>query len=119
MITRSKLFYVLSIIFLLAVSACTKSFDKKEWADFGELGSSDKVLMAEDLLKTNKLIGLTNKQLHELLGPPANDTTATWYNLKENGEFLSPDPASGKNLVIQFNKDSVIISAKIEEWHKH
>lgn len=119
MITSSKLLYIACLVFLFALSGCTKAFNKKEWADFDALGGSDKVLMAEDLIKTNKLLGLTNKQMLELLGPPANDTTATWYNLKEDGEFLSPDPASGKNLVIQFNKDSVIISAKIEEWHKH
>ena len=106
--------------FLLPIlCGCTEKFDKKKWADFGELGGSDKVLMAEDLIKTHKLIGLTNEQMLRLLGPPANDPTATWYNLKEDGEFLSPDPVSGKNLTIQFNQDSVIVKAVIEEWHKH
>jgi hypothetical protein len=67
--------------------------------------------MAEDLIKTHKLIGLTNHQMLQLLGSPSNyaDTTKTYYELSE--EFDSIDPTSGKNLVIQFNKDSVIIKA--------
>ncbi len=75
--------------------------------------------MAEDLLKTHQLIGLTNKQMLQLLGPPSNDTTETWYSLEEQGEWLTPDPVSRKNLIIKFNKDSVIVEAKIKEWHKN
>ncbi len=85
----------------------------------GELDDSERVLMAKDIVKTKKLIGLTNKQMLQLLGPPENDTTATWYRLKEEGEMLSPDPVSGKDLIVKFNKDSVITSAEIKEWHKH
>ncbi len=55
----------------------------------------------------------------QLLGPPENDTTATWYTLKQKFEFLGVDPVSGKNLIIKFNKDSIITHAEIEEWHKH
>ena len=97
----------------------SEKFDRTKWTDLGDLGGSDKVLMAEDLIKTKKLIGLTNKQMLQLLGQPANDTTETWYGLEEEGEWLSPDPVSGKNLTIHFNKDSVIVKAEIQEWHKH
>ena len=75
--------------------------------------------MAEDLLKTHKLIGLSHKQMLQLLGNPSNyaDTTKTWYELSQ--EFDSIDPISGKDLVISFNKDSIITDAIIREWHKH
>jgi hypothetical protein len=124
MIARSELLYVLSIIVVFAILGCndisrSEKFDQKIWKQYSEVDGPDRDLMAEDLLKTHKLIGLTNKQMLQLLGPPENDTTSTWYGLEQEGEFLSPDPVSGKNLVIQFNKDSVITSAKIEEWHKH
>jgi len=124
MIARVNLTDVLIIIALCAFYSCNdisrqEKFNKSKWNNSGELDGSDKELMAEDLEKTHKLIGLTNKQMLQLLGPPENDTTATWYRLEEEGESLSPDPSSGKDFIIQFNKDSVIISAKIEEWHKH
>jgi len=111
--------FVIAFFLEFAVSACTKAFNKKEWAeDVGELGGSDKVLMAEDLVKSHQLLGVNNRQLIQLLGSPTNytDTTKTCYTLSEKYDMI--DPISGKDLVIQFNKDSVIISAKIEEWHK-
>ncbi|HEY8782634.1 MAG TPA: hypothetical protein VIM16_13500 [Mucilaginibacter sp.] len=117
-------FIIIFLILCAFISNCNdisrrEKFDKIKWADLGELGGSEKVLMAEDLIKTKRLIGLTNKQMLQLLGPPANDTTATWYGLEEEGEMLSPDPISGKDLIIKFNKDSVITSAEVHQWHKH
>jgi hypothetical protein len=117
-------FIITFIVLYPFINSCndisrSEKFDRTKWADLGELGGSDKVLMAEDLIKTKKLIGLTNKQMLLLLGQPANDTTSTWYDLEEEGELLSPDPVSGKDLVIKFNKDSIITHAEIQEWHKH
>jgi hypothetical protein len=118
MIAKSKLLYLLGIVFLSLLFGCTEKFDKTKWVDDDAIGGPEKVLMAEDLIKTNKLIGLTNKQMLKLLGPPANytDTTKTYYELSQ--EFDSIDPVSGKNLIITFNKDS-IINAEIIKWHKH
>jgi hypothetical protein len=123
MFNRFSLVITLIILYLF-INGCndtskSETFDKTKWTDLGKLGSADKVLMAEDLIKTHKLIGLTNKQMFQLLGSPANymDTTKTYYELATVYDVI--DPVSGKNLIIQFNKDSVIISAKIEEWHKH
>ena len=55
----------------------------------------------------------------QLLGDPANfkDTTQTFYILSEEYDMI--DPVSGKDLIIKFNKDSVIIHAEIKEWNKH
>jgi len=124
MIARSKLLYVLSAIMAFVLFGCndiTKSekFDQEVWKEHTEVDGPDRDLMAEDLLKTHKLVGLTNKQMLQLLGSPSNfdDTTKIYYELATEYDMI--DPVSGKNLVIQFNKDSVIISAKIEEWHKH
>ena len=118
------LFIIPLIVFYTFISSCndiskSEKFDQEKWKQYSEVDGPERDLMAEDLIKTHKLMGLTNKQMVQLLGPPENDTTATWYELKEEGEWLSPDPVSGKDLVIKFNKDSVIISAEIKEWHKH
>ena len=124
MIARSELLYVLSIIVVFAILGCndisrSEKFDQKIWKQYSEVDGPDRDLMAEDLIKTHRLIGLTNKQMLQLLGSPSNfgDTTKICYELSQ--EFDSIDPISGKNLVIQFNKDSVIVKAFIEEWHKH
>jgi hypothetical protein len=107
--------------FLSGCNDITRSekFDRERWKEYSEVDGPNRDLMANDLLKTHKLVGLTNKQMLQLLGSPSNfsDTTKTYYELAT--EFDEIDPISGKNLVITFNKDSVITSAVIKEWHKH
>ena len=109
------------LLFLIfTITSCGEKFDKNGWGSYGEVdGPSDRVSMAEDLAKTHKLIGLTHKEMLQLLGPPANytDTTLTAYVLKEEYDMI--DPISGKDLIITFNKDSIITSVKIEKWNKH
>jgi hypothetical protein len=103
-----------SLLFLMACE--NEKFDKERWAEYEHLNGSDRTSMAEDLQQNHKLIGLSNKQMIQLLGPPENDPTETWYSLVEKYEFLDPDPVSGKNLIITFNKDSIITDAKIQKW---
>lgn len=117
--TKSKILYSLGIIHFLISLGCQEKFDKTKWAGDDAIGGPEKVLMAEDLIKTNKLMGISHKQMLQLLGVPANytDTTKTYYELLQ--EFDSIDPVFGKNLIITFNKDSIITDAEIKEWHKH
>jgi len=117
MIVKSKLVWLSGIMFLTVLYGCTEKFDKTKWSQYDEVDGSDRDLMGEDLVKTHKLLGLTNKQMLQLLGPPANDTTETWYELKIKYDMI--DPIYSKFLLIKFNKDSVITTAEIKEWHKH
>ena len=55
----------------------------------------------------------------QLIRPPENDTTQTWYEFTQKFEFPGVDPVSGKNLILKFNQDAIIIHAEIQEWHKH
>jgi hypothetical protein len=120
-----KIPLIITLLLLFAsINSCndiTKSekFDQKKWKHYGGFDGPDRDLMAEYLIKTHKLIGLTNKQMLQLLGPPANytDTTKTYYELATEYDVI--DPVSGKNLIIQFNKDSLITHAEIQKWHKH
>lgn len=116
-IKASKFIFYAGLTFL--ITACGEKFDKTKWTDFGELGGSGKVSMAEDLIKTHRLIGLNYAQMIQLLGEPANyaDTDKTYYRLSEKYDMI--DPVSGKDLAIKFSKDSVIVDAKIDEWHKN
>ncbi|MDP9047073.1 MAG: hypothetical protein M3N14_02990, partial [Bacteroidota bacterium] len=72
------LLFTAGFFFILTILSCGEKFDKTKWDGDDPIGGSDKVSMAEDLIKTKKLIGLTNKQMLQLVGQPANDTTATW-----------------------------------------
>jgi len=109
------------IIFFVQVAlyGCTEKFDKNKWSEYDYLGGSDRSSMADDLIQRRLLIGLSNKQMLKLLGPSEKDNAETQYTLEENYEFLGIDPVSGKYLIIKFNKDSIITSAEIKEWHKH
>lgn len=113
----------LTIANLIAISCnnITKPapFNRSKWLNYYSFDGPNRVSMAEDLIKTNRLIGLSNRQMLQLLGPPAHydDTTKTVYELSQ--EFDMIDPISGKDLIIKFNKDSTVIGSKIEEWHKH
>ena len=110
----NKVRLVISLFLLAILFGCTEKFDKTKWDEIGEAGGKDRLSTAEYLIKAHKLIGLTNKQMLRLLGPPENDTTVTWYDLEEEGNFERPHPV----LTIKFNKDSVIIEVVIEEWNK-
>jgi len=50
------------------------------------------------------------------VNPPENDTTCVSLSRKLN--FKLPD-LLWKELIIKFNKDSVITGAEIHEWHKN
>jgi hypothetical protein len=110
----NKVRMVISLFFLAILFGCTENADKTKWDEIGEAGGKDRLLTAEYLIKAHKLIGLTNKQMLQLLGPPEKDKTATWYDLEEKGQYIRPYPV----LTIKFNKDSVIIEAFIEAWNK-
>ncbi len=98
-----------------------KEFNSEEWKDSYDanrgFGAPELKSMAEDLVASRKLIGLTHKQMLDLLGPPENDPSSTWYTLEENYDTI--DPVSGNFLQIDFNKDSIITKAYVREWHKH
>jgi hypothetical protein len=114
---------IVCFLFVVTLFSCHKvKFNSTRWQQYLETDGpdgSEREAMAEDLLQNYKLVGLTNKQMLQLLGPPANqtDTTKTYYTLSEKYDLI--DPVSGKDLIIKFNKDSIITSAEIKEWHKH
>lgn len=115
--------YFVYFLFIVILISCNKiKFNSNRWQQYMGVDGpdgSEREAMAEDLLQNYKLVGLTNKQMLQLLGPPENytDTTKTYYTLSEKYDMI--DPVSGKDLIIKFNKDSIINSAEIKEWHKH
>jgi len=116
----SIIIFLILFAFITGCNGITKSekFDKTKWAKYGEFGGPGRDLMAEDLFKNYKIVGLSHVRMLRLLGPPANysDSLNTYYTLSEDNII---DPVYGKDLAIQFNKDSVIVKVAIEEWRKN
>jgi len=111
---------ILPLIILFSILGCqpTVKFDSAKWKQNVRTEGSDRNSMADDLVKSGKLIGVTHKQMLALLGEPSPivDTKDTYYELSVNYDTV--DPVSGRDLVITFSKDSVITSAQIKVWHK-
>ena len=118
---KVKLIVILS--FILLSFACNTKFEKAGWmyqVDVGMYPNRKKML--NDLTKNNKLKGLTYRELIEKIGPDenykhGNDTTCIFYSIVTDFGW-DIDPVYSKSLVFKFNKDSVVVGYKIEEW-KH
>jgi hypothetical protein len=74
--------------------------------------------MVDDLLKSHRLVGLSYHQLIQLLGEPSGkDSTSVSYEVKVKYDMI--DPVYLKDLLFNFNKDSIITKAEIKEWKKN
>ncbi len=109
----------MAICFLVISCKNTIPFNKTGWNIQGDLGwypNRDKML--EDLLKNQKLIGLTYKQLIEKIGEPETyqdgDKNSIYFDIiTDYGHEI--DPVYFKTLEFKFNKDSIITSFKVKE----
>ena len=100
-----------------------RSFDSEDWlADtgpFDERDISQRMLMAEDLVESRRLLGLSRGALVECLGPPdwertpeSEGRTRLIYDL---GWELTPFPLDGQTLQVSLDPHGVVD----EEWIEH
>jgi len=108
-----------SIFFALGCQKTNVTFNSAKWKQHDWVESPGRNLMADDLVASHKLIGLSHQKMLALLGPPSPivDTKDTYYELSQ--KYEGADPVSGRDLIITFNKDSVITNARIKVWHKY
>jgi outer membrane protein assembly factor BamE (lipoprotein component of BamABCDE complex) len=113
-----NLFLAAFLLFFALGCQPTVKFDSAKWKQPNALENGDRNAMADDLVNSGKLVGLTRPQMLILLGTPAPivDTKDAYYILSTNYDTV--DAVSGRDLIITFSKDSVITSAKIKVWHK-
>lgn len=96
-------------------------FDKSKWNERFDGFYEYRENMVQDLMENHLEKGMELKKVVELLGEPGN-----YHNKKENEiiyEIMvdygwNIDPMEGKELYIEFNKDSIITDFKLEHW-KH
>ena len=108
-------------LFALLVFSCNqdRKFDKSAWIEKGDLGIyPNRDRMLKDLVQNHQLIGLSYKQLVELLGEPENysgaEPNVAYYNvLTHYGRDI--DPVYIKNLQVKFNSDSIVTNVNIGE----
>ena len=116
---------ILSILILCtALSGCKNEiqFDKPGWTSIADLGMyPQRYEMLDDLIKNHKLVGLSCRQLFDKLGHPENYSdvpkNAIYYNIvTDYGHNI--DPVYVKNLMFQFDGDSIITNFTVLE-HKN
>lgn len=91
-IFSTPIFYVgfIFLYFLISSFYETKEFDKQNWAE----DTHTRYVYVDDLIDNEKLIGLTNSELINLLGEPDyEDATIMTFNIGYDPKhFLNMDP---------------------------
>ncbi|WP_300662370.1 hypothetical protein [Fluviicola sp.] len=112
------------VLFLTASCSSGKKFNKTDWNHRMSEGYYDKrEAMLEDLLMNHPLKGKNIRQLRQLFG--SDDLEVFKYDhqwmiqmniITDYGWDI--DPVYTKDLFVYLDKDSVVTSLKVKEWHK-
>ena len=115
---------ILLLIIITQLSGCgikEMEFDKSKWNERFDGFYEYRENMVQDLMENHLEKGMEFKKVIELLGEPGN-----YQNKKENEityEIMvdygwNIDPIEGKELYIEFDKDSMVTDFKLKHW-KH
>ena len=113
-----KITFICLLLFIGCGSKQMK-FDKSEWNKRFDGFYEYRENMVQDLMDNHLKKGMEMHKVIELLGEPGN-----YYNKKPNEiiyEIMvdygwNIDPMEGKELYIEFDKDSTIIDFKLKHW---
>lgn len=115
--------FFISALFMLTIYSCQtqQKFDKKKWAEVGDLMTfPNRKSMVDDLTKNIPLKGKSYQQIISLLGQPQHPLDSTMnigYKIDEDyGSDI--DPISTQTLLLHFDKDSTAKSFEVQEWKK-
>lgn len=114
------------ILFIILVGtifwSCSQNrkFEKKGWIYKDDMEYPYRDAMVNDLTQNYHLAGLKLKELFELVGEPEwnriGEINTIYYEIKTKYHVI--DPVSGKDLIIKFDKDSIVTSFEVNQW-KH
>ena len=113
-------FVILTILFLLTSCGVKEmEFDKSKWNKRFDGFYEYRENMVQDLMENHLEKGMEIKKVIELLGEPGN-----YHNKKENEiiyEIMvdygwNIDPMEGKELHIEFDKDSILTNYNLVHW---
>jgi hypothetical protein len=122
-LSKILLFAFFSLL-LLSLPSCNSKFNKQEWTYNPDLNFyPNRNSMYVDLIKNHQLLGLKYSQLVDSIGEPEKDMTASdsnsiniVYPIEVEYDIIDPDYS--KDLIIKLNKDSIVLSAMVNEWKK-
>jgi len=106
---------------LLSCGVKEMEFEKSKWNDRFDGFYEYRENMVQDLMENHLAKGMELKKVVELLGEPGNyqnkkDNEITYEIMVDYGWNI--DPMEGKELYIEFDKDSTVIDFRLEHWGK-
>lgn len=116
---------VLSTCVLTACSDKSVPFDRKGW-DAWDCHYHSRKYMIDDLMDNHLKAGMSYREVTDLLGESfhadsdaaISDDTANCirYEIDVQYRFHDIDPYKGKELLIRFEKDSLVVGCELVEW---
>lgn len=110
---------------LITLSACSRpqKFTREAWSYSDGLNFPSRDNILPDLLASHPLKGLSHYQLQQLLGTPQQSDDSKFiytYEIENTGYRYNPKkkPVHIKNLLVYFNKDSIVTGTKVFEQTK-
>ena len=108
------------MLLMVALTSCHLSgskFDRQKWSYGDGLDYPLRNDIVDDLMKNHHIKGLTYRQVIDSLGSPQRrDSLQFTYQIQDNSYgFNRKKPAHKKNLIVHFNKDSVVVKFEIYE----